>query len=214
LLKETKFSTLFKHFWEFSLFTCEKLKSMKRITFFAILISLSVCGSLIAQESEDSHTESAESHENFQHHRLSVFTGYAFIGGAIDEDGQEGLEIIPLLGLDYDYWFHDKIAVGLKNDLELSEYKIELEDQVYLDRDYAFSTALVCIYEAIEGWAIFAGPGYEFEANEGFPLFKIGTDIGKSFEGGWGVDLTMAYDLKEENSSLSLGISVSKRLGK
>jgi hypothetical protein len=61
---------------------------MKHLTFFAILISFSVCGSLIAQESDHSPTQNAESHENFQHHRLALFTGYVVIGGAIDEDGQ------------------------------------------------------------------------------------------------------------------------------
>ncbi len=187
---------------------------MRHITCFAILISLSVCGSLIAQESDDSHTQNAESHENFQHHHLAVFTGYALIGGAIDEDGQTRPTIIPVVGLDYNYWFNHKIALGLQNDLELSSYTVERDEQEYLDRNYAFVTALICIYEPVKNWALFAGPGYEFEEHHNFPLLKIGTDIGKSFEDGWGVALTISYDIKEVNSALSLGVTVIKRLGK
>lgn len=185
---------------------------MKRI-FLAITV-LWISGSLIAQEADHSQTQHAESQDNFQHHRLALFTGYAFIPGAIDEDGQTRPTIIPVLGLDYEYWFNHKIGLGLQNDLELASYKIERDHQEYLDRNYAFVTALVCIYEPVTNWALFAGPGYEFEKHHNFPLLKIGTDIGKSFEDGWGVGLTIAYDIKEVNSALSLGITVSKRLGK
>ncbi len=61
---------------------------MRHIKFFSILIIASVSTSLIAQE-QSSDTQHAEGHESFIHHRLAVFTGYAFIGGAIDEDEEE-----------------------------------------------------------------------------------------------------------------------------
>ena len=66
----------------------------------------------------------------------------------------------------------------------------------------------------MQGWALFAGPGYEFEQNHNFGVFIIGTDIGKTFEGGWSTGITVAYDIKEINSSLSFGVAVGKRLGK
>ncbi len=64
------------------------------------------------------------------------------------------------------------------------------------------------------GGRFFAGGGYEYETNEGFPLIKVGTDFTKKFEKGWDVGITIDYDIKEENSSPAIGISVGKKLGK
>ncbi len=140
--------------------------------------------------------------------------GEPVIGVAIDENGGASLTTIPVIGLDYEYWFNHKIGLALVNDLELASYTVERDHQDYIDRHYAFVTALVFLYEPIPNWALFAGPGYEFEADHNFPLFKIGTFIGKSFEDGWGMGLTLAFDIKEVNSAFSAGITVSKKLGK
>lgn len=153
-------------------------------------------------------------HEGFSPHRISLLTGYGFISGAIDGSGNEVRKIIPIIGLDYDYWFSHKIALGLWSDLELNSYTISYEDQQYLDRNYAIVASLVVIYEPIHNWALFAGPGYEIEAHHNFPLLKIGTEYGKSFEGGWGMGLALSVDIKEVNTSINVGLVASKRFGK
>jgi len=150
----------------------------------------------------------------FQHHRLALFTGYNLIPNAINEEGEKRVKIIPVLGLDYEYWFNHKFALGLHNDLELDSYTVEKDHQEYLERHLAFATALVFMYEPMLGWVLFAGPGYEFEKNHSFGLFKIGTEVGKSFQGGWSAGITVAYDIKEVNSSFIFGLTIGKRLGK
>jgi len=197
---------------------------VKNIVFIATLIFLISSSAIFAQEahqSETKHNEAqhaedqhTEDHHNFKHHRIVLLTGYALIWGALDLDGNNKPRIIPVLGFDYECWFTHKIGLGLQNDIELASYSIEKDHQDYIERNFAFATALVFLYEPIPNWALFAGPGYEFEAHHNFPLLKIGTDIGKSFEGGWGVGLNVAYYIKEVNSALSFGITVSKRLGK
>jgi len=178
---------------------------------FGVLISLVL---LTATWANCQHESDEHEVTQFQHHRLALFIGYNLIPNAINEEGDNVVKIIPVLGLDYEYWFNHKFALGLKNDLELDSYTIENDHQEYLDRHLALATALVCIYEPILGLAFFAGPGYEFEKDHSFGLFKVGTDIGKSFEGGWSAGITMAYDIKEVNSSLIFGLTVGKRLGK
>ena len=187
---------------------------MKLIKTCLLIVSLTITASLLAQEHHQHDESHAAAHEHFQHHRLALFTGYGIIPGAIDEEGEERAKIIPVLGLDYEYWFNHKIGLGVQNDLELTSYTIERDHQDYIDREYAFVTALVFLYEPLPSWSLFLGPGYEFEANHNFPLVKIGTDIGKSFEDGWSVGITLAYDIKEVNSAASVGITVGKRLGK
>ena len=175
------------------------------ISFF--LVFTSVCSS--AQEEHTSHDKHL-----FQHHRLALFTGYGLIQGAVDENGNSQFKLIPVIGVDYEYFLNHKIGIGLHNDIELSSYIVEKNHQEYLEREYAVVSALVFLYEPIIGWEVFAGPGYEFEINHGFPLFKIGTELSKNFQDGWSVGIVVAYDIKKVNSSLSFGLIAAKRLGK
>jgi len=116
--------------------------------------------------------------------------------------------------MDYEYFFNHKIGIGLINDIELSSYGVEKDNQEYLERNYAFVTALVFLYEPIIGWSLFAGPGYEFEKHHGFGLIKLGTEVFKSFQAGWSIGITASYEIKEVNSSFSFGLTAAKKLGK
>ena len=87
-----------------------------------ILVYTSIC--LSAQEE---HTTNETHH--FQHHRIVLFTGYGLIAGAIDENGDKLAKLIPVIGLDYEYFFNHKIGIGLINDIELSSYGVEKDNQ-------------------------------------------------------------------------------------
>jgi len=184
---------------------------IRKIISFSILfyILMSTTFRLCGQHGPNAHDD-----HHFQHHKISLFTGYGLIPGAIDEEGDKKVKVIPVLGFDYDYWFNHKFALGLHSDFELSSYSIEKDHQEYINRNYAFVTALVFLYEPLHGWTLFGGPGYEFEHHENFALFKVGTDVQKSFEGGWSVGIAANYDIKKVNSSLSFGVIAGKRLGK
>jgi len=162
-----------------------------------------------AQEEHASH----EQHD-FKHHRVALFTGYGFIPGAVDEGGNEKIKVIPVIGIEYEYSFNHKFGLGLLNDFELSSYSVEDDHQEYIERNYAFVSALVFLYEPINGWALFAGPGYEFEAHHSYGLIKIGSELSKNFKDGWSVGVGASYDLKEVNSSFSVGLTAGKRFGK
>ena len=64
---------------------------------FGIIISLVILSATWAncQHESDVHEEN-----QFQHHRLALFTGYGLIPGAINEEGKKQVKIIPVLGLD------------------------------------------------------------------------------------------------------------------
>lgn len=166
-----------------------------------------------AAHTED-HSSAHDEHTGFQHHKLILVTGYGFLTGTINEEGKERAHIVPVIGLDYEYWFNHKIGLGSVNDVELGSYSVELDHQEYVERKFAFVTSVVFLYEPLHNWTVFAGPGYELEAHHNFPIFKIGTDIAKSFEDGWAVGVVLSYDFKEVNSAITLAIGVSKRLGK
>ena len=115
--------------------------------------------------------------------------------------------LFPILNTNGAYWC-------LHSDIELSSYSIAEDYQEYLERNYAVLISVVGTYEILPGWAVLAGPGYEFETHQNFAVLRVGTDITKSFENGWGVGVIVRYDNKEVNSMLNLGLAVSKRFGK
>lgn len=183
-----------------------------KFNIFYTLVSLILFFISISVVAQEEHT--AYDDEHFQHHVIALFTGYGLIPGAVDEEGNDKMKIIPVIGLDYEYFFNHKFGIGSLNDLELSDYRVEQDDQTYLERNYAFVSALVFLYEPMIGWSLFAGPGYEFERDHGFGLIKVGSELMKNFEDGWSVGVAASYDFKEINSSFSMGITVGKRLGK
>ena len=151
---------------------------------------------------------------HFQHHEIEFFSGLGLIPQSINEEGEKQVIAIPVLGFDYEYWFNHKIGLGSSNDVELSSYVVEKEEDEHIDREYAFSTALVFLYEPIKGWKLFAGPGYEYEKSESFGILKIGTELNKNFQDGWSAGIALVYNIKEVNSNFSFGLTIGKRLGK
>ena len=182
---------------------------MKIIIILKLILLLVIINpqALFSQESKDEK-------EKIQHHRIALFTGYTLVSGAVTSDSSTKMIVAPTIGFDYEYYFSEKIAIGSVNDLELDDYVVEDSEGELLERDYSFSTALIFIYEPFEWWSVFAGGGYEFESNEGFPLIKVGTDFTKKFEQGWDVGISIDYDIKAENSSPAIGVSIGKKLGK
>ena len=195
---------------------------VKDTLFILILVSFG----LMVYSQEHGHEQSKE-HNKFRHHSLALFTGYTLIPQAVNlESGEHkksalsenGLDkeiiIVPTLGLDYEYMFNHKFGISLQNDIELSTYYVEKDHEEILTREYAFVTALVFLYEPVHWFALFVGPGYEFEQHESFFVGKIGTDFMKKFEQDWAVAVTLAVDVKEVNTSPSFGITIIKGLGK
>lgn len=200
--------------------TVNKIFDMRTVYLILIFILTGLLSPMFGQENE-------EEKEKFRRHTLTLFTGYALIPKAVSTESEahekstlsednltKKVLIVPVLGIDYDYKFSEKIAIGLQNDIELSSYYVERNDETLLQRNYAFVSALVFIYEPIPWLALFAGPGYEFEQHESFFVGKIGADFIKRFENDWGVAATLSVDIKEVNTSASFGITVLKSLGK
>jgi hypothetical protein len=169
---------------------------------------------------QQSNAQDHKAHEEESHHKelyastLGLFVGYTFIPN-YTESGETESFVAPTIGLDYIYKFNHKIGLALLNDLELASYEIETEhNEETLKREYAFVSALVFMYEPIEWWSVFAGPGFEYEHHKSFFLGRIGTEFIKRFNDGWAVTLTFMVDIKEINTTPALGITILKGLGK
>jgi hypothetical protein len=183
---------------------------LKTIILFLALFFASIYTTVYGQE-HDSEVNSE--HAKIVHHWLDLFVGYTLINEAIGEEGKE-LIVVPTIGLDYEYMFNHRISLTWVNDLELGSYIVEKSHSENLIRSYAYVTAVVFAYEFYPFWGVYAGPGYEFEEHEGFAVAKIGTEFIKEFEGGWKIALGLTVDIKDVNTSTSIGLVVKRALSK
>ncbi len=194
-----------KKIYPFKLIIMREIKNNYLIFSMLILISFGTYGQSETEEHEEHH---------LQHHQIEIFSGIGLIPQSISEENDVQIIAIPIIALDYEYWFNHKIGIGSANDLELSSYVVEHDENEEFEREYAFSTSILFLYEPIKGWKLFAGPGYEFEKSENLALFKIGTEVFKSFEDGWSAGIALIYDIKEVNGFFSFGLAIGKRFGK
>jgi len=178
-----------------------------------------------ATRREQEHPQSREEHEPEgdpewfeagKKNRLAVLVGYGFVPKGEPGEGREGVTVIPALGVDYERWVHPRFAIGWYNDFQLSTFVVErqgdhAEEDKFLEREYAFVTAVVGVFEVVEGLAVFAGPGYELETTKNFFVFKIGAEYGFPLPNLWSLAIGGSYDIRDSYDSWGIGISIGKR---
>src|SRR3954465_8373965 len=90
---------------------------MKKHVLFIFMIFSTLAAN--AQESEKEKEK-----EDKYRHRITVMMANSHIPNMESIEGQNKFSIVPTWGLDYDFWFNKKWAIGLHNDLVLQQYKI------------------------------------------------------------------------------------------
>jgi hypothetical protein len=188
-----------------------------RIITFTIVFLLFGC-SLQAQVHEKKHTTAHDStrttpkvihrHSFFPHFRAAAFISHTFISGVV-----EGSRVaIPSYGLDLEYWFDEKLGIGLHNDLELETFIVEQNREEYLEREYPVVSSLDLLYRPLKGLVLQIGPGIEIDRNQSFFLFRLGLEYEVELGHHWDLYPTVFYDAREDSySTLSVGLGVGKR---
>lgn len=156
---------------------------------------------------KDSHKELFRPHSRF----TVMLAHYMFPHVVEGETGKKN-DLIPAWGLDYDYWFHPKWAVGIHNDFILQPYKIERKnDATELTRNFPISTALVGIFKPGKHLAFVTGLGREFEKEEALNLWNIGLEYGFELPHNWELSLNFIYEDKfHAYDSWIFGVGISK----
>lgn len=162
-----------------------------------------------------------QSHDNDEHHdhefkrfRVAVNLAHAYMPkAATGLDG--GALIIPVWGLDFQFWFNEKWGLALKNDIEIAQYVLTENDdsgEIQL-RENPLIISLPLYYSPWEGGlTFFTGPGIELEEDHNFWVYRFG--LGYEFElpGHWDFAPEFVYDLKNGSiNSFTIAIGVGKR---
>jgi hypothetical protein len=187
-----------------------------RFLLIAALFCCSFSNQIWAQENKESSGSSASEHENFKpHSSISLVISHANIFNGTDENGKKQLLDMASWGLDYNYHFSPKWAIGLHTDIILESYKVEgKEDGEVIERSSPIAPALLGIYKPNHHWSLMAGAGAEFAKEDNFFLIRVGGEYGVEIRNGWEVFGSLAYDIKwGAYDTWILGMGISKAFG-
>ncbi len=154
---------------------------------------------------EESETESGLKHQ------LALLVGYTHIPSGFEEGKKTDALFVPTVGVDYFILFKEKWKLGLVVDYEFAKYLVNFKENE-LERDRALIIGILAGYEFAEGWSLLAGPGVEFEKNKNLVIFRSSIDYVFDLGNEWGLFPAFSYDFKQEYSSWSVTVGVSKTL--
>lgn len=151
------------------------------------------------------------------HHRITLMMANAHVPAiAEDNEGKKNF-ILPAWGLDYDYWFAPKWAVGLHNNMILQQFKVvegeETEEEIEVVNPLTVS--LVGLFMPVRNLTLIAGFGREFEKTENLSLLDFGLEYGFELPDEWELSLNLKYEDKlNAYDSWLFGFGISKIFGR
>ena len=168
----------------------------------ALVTALAVAtGPLAAQERVEE--------EVFKRHRVGLLAGITWVPRGFQVETSS--IFAPTIGLDYDYSFAERFAVGVYTDFQLSSYFVETNEGQDVERENAFIAAVVGVFEVVSWLEFYAGPGIELEKHANYWMVRVGTSIAPTFGGVRGGSLEVYFDAKEEYVSLGISLKVAGR---
>ncbi len=185
-----------------------KLNSFKlsKLKFYFVLL-LAVPNILNAQ-----HTEKEHNKKEFKHHKLSIVMAHTHVPKATSSTSEAAGIIIPSWGFNYDYWFNHKWAIGLHNDMEITNYVIEAEGGTEIERERPYILAAVGTFKANEHIELIAGFGREFEKHHNFWVYRFGIEYEFEIGHHWSLAPSMIFDAKEDTyDSWTLGLVIGRK---
>lgn len=160
--------------------------------------------------SQDHLIEHKAKSEQEPHFRFAALILHTFI--PTDTPSGPDVLILPTIGLDIEYWFNHKWAIGLHNDIELESFEVETEEGVFVNRKTPIVFTLDTIWRPKKNWVFLAGPGIEIESDKNYALFRLGVEY--EFEFIEGIDLSpnLVYDIRNDAfDTFSYGLGVGFR---
>lgn len=154
------------------------------------------------------------------YHSIALILGHANVREGVTEGNKRWLGL-PSWGLDYNYHFHPRWAIGLHTDLILEEFVVERhlqggEESEAIERSFPVAPAVIATYRfgKRRRGGILLGPGVEFASGETFFLTRVGIEYVAELPKEWEILASLIYDAKwNAYDSFILGIGVGKAFG-
>lgn len=152
-------------------------------------------------------------------HSLGLNIGHEHSFSGIDEDGHREVAVLPYWGLDYNFQFARRFAIGLHTDFVTESFKVEKtlgtgENEV-VERSFPIAPAVMGFYKPTEHWSFGLGMGGEFEKEENYLLNRVAVEYGVAIRNGWEVFGAAQYDIRwNAYDTWTIGLGISKTFGK
>lgn len=156
----------------------------------------------------------AQEHENVKNkdkiHKVALVFGYTHIPSAFEEGDENRSVFVPTIGIDYFVQFPKGWKLGAVVDLELGNYLVNF-NRDDLERERALITGILIGYEFETRWSFSLGPAIEFEKNKNLFVLRSSLEYEFELDEDWGLFPAINYDFKEEYSTWSINLGISKR---
>lgn len=182
----------------------------------AIFIIIILFTGLMVFAQEATHA-SKESFTPF--HQLGLTIGHEHAFSGRNEDNEKEVAILPFWGLDYNFQFAPKFAVGLHTDFIIESFKVEKnhngETEETVERTQPIAPAIMGFYKPTEHWNFGLGLGGEFAKEEDYFLSRAAVEYGVEIRNGWEVAGSLQYDFRwKAYDTWTIGLGISKSFGK
>ncbi len=158
------------------------------------------------------HEEAAE--EFTRHSSIGVVLGHAHVFEGRNAEGDKVVLSLPSWGIDYNYYFCPKWAIGLHTDIITETFLVKGHGGEELERSIPIAPALMGMYKAGKHWSFLLGAGGEFAKEANYFLNRLGVEYGAEIHNGWEVSGSLGYDIKwNAYDSWLIGIGISKSFG-
>lgn len=137
---------------------------------------------------------------------LTAAFAYTLIPAGTAQDNVQNGHFVPGIGIDYFRKVHPKFELGIMADIELGSYIIPRKED--LQRDRALVLAAIGSYAITENWAVFVGPGYEFERHKSFVIYRFGTEYLLHLNRDFFIPCGVFYDIKEGYDAWSIALGI------
>ena len=127
-------------------------------------------------------------------HRWTLALGHALVAEASVEGEKEWLALAAW-AIDYDYWFTDRWAVGVQNELVIESFIVEHGDGETIERNFPFAVVPVAYFKLDERVSLLGGVGAEF-GGETLGFHRLGAEYGVSIGTKWEVGAALVWDNK------------------
>jgi hypothetical protein len=156
------------------------------------------------------HQEPIHHHQNKSHFRVSIGLAHTYLPEET-ADGTKNL-ILPSFALDIEYWINHHWGIGLHNDLELLNFEVKDEDQVFIEREFPVLLTLDALWKPNNNLVLFVGPGVELESQKNYFVFRAGCEYEIPFFSNWDLSPLVFYDMRDgAYNTLTIGLGVGFR---
>lgn len=164
----------------------------------------------MAQEESNSPEESEKKHS------IALIISHTHVTAGLDPSGGKKWITVPSWGLDYNYEFSDKWAMGIHSDIIFESFAVKklsgADEAKVLERSSPFASAVMAIYKPFEHFSFQIGMGGEFSKEENFFLIRTAVEYSYRFHEDWEILANITNDYKiDAYNSWALGFGIARK---